>query len=147
VRAQFALTDDFIHMAAMLISSHPKPVRDAIDEYRRAIDANPLTYLFQNNRSLQDEARSSSGAARAEDRFDVDLVAWSAQQHAACQVAENRREGIWDRSNDSVGLCFRIQSKPAVHARDQEIERAQHLVRVVEEAVLEDVRLDPFEEF
>ena len=32
--------------------------------------------------------------ARAEDRVNVDVVACSAQQHAACQVAQNRREGI-----------------------------------------------------
>jgi isopenicillin-N epimerase len=74
VRAQFALTDDFIHMAAMLISSHPKPVHDAINEYRRAIDANPLTYLFQNNRSLQDEARSSSGAYLGVPGSDIALT-------------------------------------------------------------------------
>jgi hypothetical protein len=36
IRAQFALSDDFIHMSAMLISSHPKPVREAIDEHRGA---------------------------------------------------------------------------------------------------------------
>ena len=39
VRAQFALTDEFIHMSAMLISSHPKPVRKAIQEHRRGMDA------------------------------------------------------------------------------------------------------------
>jgi isopenicillin-N epimerase len=33
VRAQFALTDEFIHMSAMLISSHPKPVRRAIQQH------------------------------------------------------------------------------------------------------------------
>jgi hypothetical protein len=31
-------------MSAMLIASHPKPVRDAIEQHRRAMDANPLTY-------------------------------------------------------------------------------------------------------
>jgi isopenicillin-N epimerase len=61
VRAQFALSGEFIHMSAMLISSHPKPVRDAIEEHRRAMDADPLTYLFQNNRRLQDAARTVAG--------------------------------------------------------------------------------------
>ena len=61
VRAQFALSDDFIHMSAMLLSSHPKPVRDAIDRHRQALDANPITYLHQNNRRLQDVARSAAG--------------------------------------------------------------------------------------
>src|SRR5215210_4566443 len=61
VRAQFAFSNEFIQMSAMLISSHPKPVRDAIEEHRRAMDANPLTYLFQNNRRLQDAARTAAG--------------------------------------------------------------------------------------
>jgi selenocysteine lyase/cysteine desulfurase len=60
VRAQFALSDEFIHMSAMLISSHPKPVR-AIEEHRQAMDANPLMYLFENNRALQDSARAAAG--------------------------------------------------------------------------------------
>ena len=61
VRAQFALSDDFIHMSAMLISSHPKPVRDAIDQHRQAMDANPVAYLYQNNRRLLEDARSAAG--------------------------------------------------------------------------------------
>ena len=61
VRAQFALSDDFIHMSALLISSHPKPVRDAVEEHRRAMDANPITYLYENNRRLQHAARSAAG--------------------------------------------------------------------------------------
>lgn len=42
VRAQFNLSDEYIHLAPFYISSHPKPVREAIDKYRRAIDANPV---------------------------------------------------------------------------------------------------------
>jgi isopenicillin-N epimerase len=61
VRAQFALSDEFIHMSAMLISSHPKPVRDAIEQHRRAMDANPVGYVFQNNRALQEAARTAAG--------------------------------------------------------------------------------------
>jgi isopenicillin-N epimerase len=61
VRSQFALTNEYIHMSAMLISSHPKPVRNAIQEHRRGMDADPLTYVFQNNRRLQEEARTAAG--------------------------------------------------------------------------------------
>lgn len=61
VRAQFALSDDFVHMSAMLISSHPGPVREAIDAHRRGMDANPIVYLHQNNRRLQEAARAAAG--------------------------------------------------------------------------------------
>ena len=42
VRSQFALAPGWIHLSTFFISSHPKPVRDAIDAFRRAIDANPF---------------------------------------------------------------------------------------------------------
>src|SRR5215218_8514582 len=74
VRAQFALSDEYIHLSAMLIASHPKPVRDAIEEYRRAMDANPLTYLFRNNRSLQEAARTAAGHYLGVDASDIALT-------------------------------------------------------------------------
>jgi selenocysteine lyase/cysteine desulfurase len=74
VRGQFALSDDFIHMSAMLISSHPKPVREAIDEHRRGMDANPITYLHQNNRRLQEAARAAAGQYLGTSGSDVALT-------------------------------------------------------------------------
>lgn len=55
VRDAFALSPDVIHMSALLVSTHPQPVREAIDRYRRELDANPVRYLQeQNNRRKQD---------------------------------------------------------------------------------------------
>src|ERR1044071_5122447 len=48
VRDQFALSRDYIHMASMLLASHPRPVRDAIERHRRALDDNPVTYGMKN---------------------------------------------------------------------------------------------------
>lgn len=42
VRAMFPLDPAYAHFASFFVVSHPKPVQDAIDEYRRAIDANPF---------------------------------------------------------------------------------------------------------
>jgi selenocysteine lyase/cysteine desulfurase len=42
VRALFNLSPDLIHLSSFFISSHPKPVRDAIDAYRKKLDANPF---------------------------------------------------------------------------------------------------------
>src|SRR4051794_12248279 len=65
VRAQFALSDEYVHLSAMLIASHPKPLRDAIEAHRRGMDASPLTYLFQNNRPLHEAARAAAGQSLA----------------------------------------------------------------------------------
>lgn len=45
MRAQFDLARDYIHLGAFYLSSHPRPVRDAIDRHRRALDDNPFLYV------------------------------------------------------------------------------------------------------
>ena len=42
VRRQFELAPDYIHFALFFLASHPRPVRQAIEQYRAKIDANPL---------------------------------------------------------------------------------------------------------
>ena len=42
VRRQFDLAPDYIHLALFFLASHPRPVRQLIEQYRAKIDANPL---------------------------------------------------------------------------------------------------------
>ena len=42
VRGEFKLAPDYIHLALFFLASHPEPVRQAIEQYREKIDANPL---------------------------------------------------------------------------------------------------------
>ncbi|MFN3944212.1 MAG: aminotransferase class V-fold PLP-dependent enzyme [Allosphingosinicella sp.] len=60
VRAAFALSPDTIHMSAMLISSHPRPVREAIERHRRGLDRDPVTYLEDNHRPRMNAAREAA---------------------------------------------------------------------------------------
>src|SRR5690348_16294359 len=48
VRAEFPLSRDYVHMALMLLTSHPRQVREAIDRHRRGLDDNPVTYGMAN---------------------------------------------------------------------------------------------------
>jgi selenocysteine lyase/cysteine desulfurase len=49
VREQFdAVSRDYIHLSSFFIASHPRPVREAIEKYRRAIDDNPLLFIEKN---------------------------------------------------------------------------------------------------
>ncbi len=57
VRAEFLLSRDYIHMALMLLASHPRPVREAIDRHRRGLDENPVAYGMQNFGSLETAVR------------------------------------------------------------------------------------------
>src|SRR5215831_2057602 len=42
VRREFELAPDYVHLALFFLASHPRPVRQAIEQYREKIDANPL---------------------------------------------------------------------------------------------------------
>jgi len=43
VRAEFDLSPEWLHFSQFYIVSHPRPVRAAIERYRRILDANPFT--------------------------------------------------------------------------------------------------------
>lgn len=51
VRAQFDLAPGMVHLSSFYLASHPKPVRDAIEAYRRVLDANP--YLEVEHRMFE----------------------------------------------------------------------------------------------
>ena len=42
VRAEFDLAPGWLHLSQFFLVSHPRPVRDSIERYRRLLDANPL---------------------------------------------------------------------------------------------------------
>ncbi|HEX6052795.1 MAG TPA: aminotransferase class V-fold PLP-dependent enzyme [Gemmatimonadaceae bacterium] len=42
VRALFPLSEEWTHLASFLLVSHPRPVAEAIDHYRKRIDADPV---------------------------------------------------------------------------------------------------------
>ncbi|HUO78649.1 MAG TPA: aminotransferase class V-fold PLP-dependent enzyme [Steroidobacteraceae bacterium] len=42
VRAQFNLSPEWLHFSQFFIVSHPRPVREAIERYRRLLDASPF---------------------------------------------------------------------------------------------------------
>ena len=45
VRDQFDLSHEYIHLATFALASHPRPVREAIEKHRRALDENPFLLL------------------------------------------------------------------------------------------------------
>jgi isopenicillin-N epimerase len=61
IRAEFALEPGYVHLTAFLLAPHPRPVREAIERHRRALDANPKIYLFE--RELELESRVLEAAA------------------------------------------------------------------------------------
>jgi isopenicillin-N epimerase len=74
VRGQFPLSGNFIHMSALLITSHPAHVRDAIEKHRRALDADPVVYLQDNNTELRNAVLSAAGRYLNVARSDIALT-------------------------------------------------------------------------
>ena len=54
VRDQFLASRDSIHLASFLISSHPRPVREAIERHRQGLDVDPYHYIHENYDSAQE---------------------------------------------------------------------------------------------
>jgi len=60
VRAEFLLSREYNHMALMLLASHPRPVREAIDRHRRGLDENPVAYGLANFQKLDAAVRAAA---------------------------------------------------------------------------------------
>lgn len=60
VRDQFSMSPDYIHMSALYVASHPKVVSEAIETYRRELDAHPVLYLNGQNRRRIDEVLAAA---------------------------------------------------------------------------------------
>ena len=60
VRAEFLLSRDYIQMALMLLASHPRPVREAIERHRHGLDDDPVTYLEGELPKLEDAVRAAA---------------------------------------------------------------------------------------
>ena len=65
VRAEFLLSREYIHMALMLLASHPRPVREAIERHRRGLDENPVDLRHAELREAGDAARAAAADYRA----------------------------------------------------------------------------------
>ncbi|MGH2588258.1 MAG: aminotransferase class V-fold PLP-dependent enzyme [Dehalococcoidia bacterium] len=62
VRDQFSLTRDYLHFGGLYIASHPRPVAEAIERHRLAMDENPVHYLQDNGSRLEaDVLRAAAG--------------------------------------------------------------------------------------
>ena len=60
VRRQFPLDPSWIHMSQFFMTSHPAPVRRAIDEHRRRLDENPFAYIEENVERFETTTRKAA---------------------------------------------------------------------------------------
>src|SRR6266542_4340722 len=60
VRDQFDLRRDLLHFASFYLVSHPRPVREAIETLRRALDENPFEVVDHGLFTRPDEVRRAA---------------------------------------------------------------------------------------
>lgn len=61
VRSQFdQLAPDQIHLSSFFLASHPRPVREAIEAHRKAIDENPFEYVEKNMFEMPGKVQASA---------------------------------------------------------------------------------------
>lgn len=72
VRAHFELDPEWVHMAGLLLASHPTPVREAIARHRRELDENPALYWMGER--FEAEAREAAADYLAADPGDIALT-------------------------------------------------------------------------
>ncbi len=88
VRAQFRLDPEHLHFASFYLASHPTAVRDAVDGFRRALDAEP--YLMVERSMFTSEAAS----------LQVQVC------EAAADYIGGKREDIAVTGNTTTGLAL-----------------------------------------
>jgi selenocysteine lyase/cysteine desulfurase len=74
VRAQFELDRRYAHLAGLLLASHPRPVRDAIERHRRGLDRHPVHYLYENRWDFEARVLDAAASYLGADPADVALT-------------------------------------------------------------------------
>lgn len=74
VREQFPLDPEKIHMAQMLLASHPKPVKEAIENHRSNFDKNPTEYWENNFVTAEPKVLKSAAAYLQADPSEIALT-------------------------------------------------------------------------
>ena len=90
VRNQFNLSRDVIDLSAMFIASHPKPVRDAIEQHRQALDDSPTVYLRSSISRYEDELLQSAAEYLGASPRDI-AVTDSISRRPGARVAANMK--------------------------------------------------------
>ena len=74
LRAQFPLSPQLIHLAAFFLSSHPTPVREAIERHRAGLDADPIGYWFEHEEKQEANVLQAAAAYLSADPRDIALT-------------------------------------------------------------------------
>src|SRR3954469_16152193 len=61
LRSEFELSSERVHTGLFFLATHPRAVREAIEKYRKGLDADPLGYIEEHHGEL--DAKVNEAAA------------------------------------------------------------------------------------
>src|SRR5947199_10024313 len=82
VRGEFNLFGDYIHLTGLLLASHPRPVREAIETHRRGRGEKPVNYWHDHAQRLEADMLGAGAEYRAVDRNEIPLTDNTTMQQA-----------------------------------------------------------------
>jgi isopenicillin-N epimerase len=74
LRGEFALDRNTVHLGGLLLASHPRPVRLAIERHRQGLDRNPVHYLHENQLRLEADVLREAGGYLGARPVDIALT-------------------------------------------------------------------------
>ena len=74
VREQFQLSRDCIHLAGFFLTSHPAPVRAAIERHQRGLDADPIGYWVEHEEKQEAAVLRAAANYLAVDPTEIALT-------------------------------------------------------------------------
>jgi isopenicillin-N epimerase len=74
VRGLFTLDPAWLHFGGLYLASHPRPVREAIEQHRRALDDNPVHYLHDHGPALEAAVLRAAAAYLGAQPTDIALT-------------------------------------------------------------------------
>lgn len=89
VRDQFEVSRAYIHLSSFFIASHPRPVREAIETHRQAIEDNPFLHVEKNIFEMPGKVRA-----------------------VAAEYLEAKVEEVALTNSTTMGLAFIYQGLP-----------------------------------
>lgn len=153
VRDQFDASREWKHFASFFISSHPRPVREAIDTLRRQIDENPFEVVEHGLFTKPDEVRRAAAEYLGGKPDEVALVRSTTEGLALVYSGMALRPGqevlttVHDHysHHESVRLAARrsgasvrkvaLYDRPAEAREDEIVDRLRRALRPATRAV------------
>jgi selenocysteine lyase/cysteine desulfurase len=74
LRTQFRLSPKLIHLAAFFLTSHPTPVREAIERHRAGLDADPIGYWYKHEKKQEAKVLRAAADYLGVEPIDIALT-------------------------------------------------------------------------